>query len=71
MQEHKLMLGLSYITLMKMGAVHMLHAYELIEIMNMHGEMMTKLDYFTLVSMIFLGVPIALFRILYNTYVNI
>lgn len=61
MHKHKLMLGLSFITLIIMGAVHILHAYELIEMVNMHGDMMTKPDYFTLVSMIFLAIPIVLF----------
>ena len=61
MQKHKLMLGLAAITLIIMGSVHLIHGFNLIEMMNTHGEMMTKPDYYSLVSVIFLVIPIILF----------
>lgn len=61
MQKHKLMLGLSAVTLLIMGAVHIIHNFNLIEMINTHGEMMTKPSYYSLVSLIFLALPIILF----------
>lgn len=46
-----------------MGAVHLIHTYELIHMANMHGhgDLVVKPEYFQLVSIIFLAIPIILF----------